>query len=209
MTGPHRGIPRVSAAALDALVSTGDDYSEFIPAEPAADGTFTGADETGTVRLRVDAEARVADLEIDGEWARRVRPDGFAPALFAAYVDATRQAVSARVTHTPAAGRSGGAERDRSGAGLRHRLEAALQASREAGRRLEQARTAPPPETITAHGPHGYVTARGRAGAIVGIEADPDAIRHATADRLRRDAVTALRTAQHAPADTHADDSWY
>lgn len=187
------GIPRVSVASLDAR----DDYPEFIPAAPSPDGMFAGADETGTIRVRVDAAARVADLEIDGEWHRRVRPDGFAAALFGAYVNAAHQAMSAaHAARIPESARSGDTGRDRAGDGMRHRLEAALQGSREAARRLAQARTAPAPEASTAHGPHGYVTARGQAGSIVAIEADPDAIRHTTADRLRRDALAALRSAQ-------------
>jgi hypothetical protein len=169
--------------------------------------TQEGADASDSVWLSLDARGGLAGVEISRHWRDRIGPAGFAPALYEAYVDATRKVLTAAglarlagtaaPTPTPAPDDSGAAP-VRDGDWLSATWAALDEVETELDRlsRLDSTAAAAMAQR-TVPGPDGLLEVRVRGGNVVGISGNATRIAGADVDRLRQEAVAVLRAAAH------------
>jgi hypothetical protein len=186
-----------------------------------------GTDESDSVRVTVDARARVQNVEVSRRWPERLDPTQLPAAIFAAYTSAVQQAF------TSAAASALAAEQDRAEPDLAQRqrfddeptatalpsagdpaddrewlaaiwstlddVHATL--SRTAGSAARGARA----DDTTVSSPHGHLVVHLRGRGLTGITGNPRQIRTATAEQLRAEALAVFRaaglTGEHQPAD--------
>lgn len=172
------------------------------------------SDTTGRVRVVVDAQGRVDDVEIDQRWRTQLAPEQLPNALMESYnagrVRAgeayTAAVMAAREAGVPAPQLSdgpakGGSERLRplgpdADREARWRRIREMLAEFEEGRARRARIIAEAGQTRELTGPCGYLTATVHRGTIVNITGDARKIQYASTDHLRQDALAILSIAK-------------
>ncbi|MFG1872470.1 hypothetical protein [Micromonospora arborensis] len=199
---------RLKLAGLDFL---GDDSALREQADRALRETgrelrpedCSGADQTGAVRVVVDTQREVSAVTIARDWRGRVGPNGFADALFEAYVAAVQAALEeAALLHLQTEERNpaapGQEPLDRSPdrdvdqhTWLRDTwrtlddLDAELDAAARLPRRTDES---------SMSSPNGCLTLHIRGGGITGVTGDAKRIARADAGQLQFEAHSLFRT---------------
>jgi len=165
---------------------------ELVRAHRGTSGRYQAADPSRSVQVTVDRAAKLVDVRISDNWTYHLAVERFADALFAAYTTAVRTAllVEAAGQEPP---RATAPPLELVPAGLseeewEYRTRALLADTEDELAALRHAEYVRPAED-ELRGRYGYLTLYLRAGAPVGITAEPGALRSADAERLRQDAL--------------------
>ncbi|GIH08614.1 hypothetical protein Rhe02_66810 [Rhizocola hellebori] len=208
-------------ASLDFMGSTAELESKARAAVLAAGTGFSppdrqeGADSTGSVRVTVDRQATVIDIQVSREWRDRVKPAEFPAALFAAYQAAITRAVEAEglAALVKDQGKSQH-ERERD----EHRRSVQIQDDLsysppeedrawlratwdklydldEKLHHLGRKEAAEPESKVPS--PYGHLVLRHQGTTITGITGDAERIASADPSRLRTEALAIFRAANH------------
>ncbi|WP_290052541.1 hypothetical protein [Amycolatopsis solani] len=183
-------MPDVSAvnAQLDNLLQPGDER-----VEPAAE--YEARDASHTIKVTVDAQRRLSDVDIQLRWSSRVPADQLAGVLFDTYIQAIQRAMvvelanaadpqpahlSADIPVDDVTGKSF----DEWIAGIRARISD-IDTRLEAIERAEAGRSAP--EATDVRSPLGFFLLHLRGGDPTGVSGSANILARAGADRLRQD----------------------
>ncbi|WP_412540049.1 hypothetical protein R8Z50_30165 [Longispora sp. K20-0274] len=174
---------------------------------------FMGVDPSNAVRVMVDEDGLVTDVEISAEWLRQVGASGLASAVFVAYANAVRTAMTAiAITAMTRAGTTYTQPRKtnsfpdpRAANGSDASWSTAATWSTLASIDTELDRLAAPSPTSglterTVASPSGLFVVRLRGRGIADVRGDARAIAGADVGQLRRDAVRVLRAAAQSAA---------
>lgn len=176
---------------------------------------YEAADATASIRIKVTHRALVLNVSINDGWRRKLAPEQFAEALLNAYREAIQMAISAeREERSSATSRRPGNEelakilRDYDDVGdvyadwytgVRAKLD-----------RIKQRRQAIKEYVATIkvdsldreiRGPNGYLTFQLQGGIPVNMTAAVSALRSASTELIREDAMAAFRTANLSAED--------
>jgi len=209
-------------ASLDFMGTTAELEAKAKAAVIAAGSDFTppprqeGADGSGAVRVTVDRQGTVVEVQVGREWRDRLKAADFPAALLAAYHAAAARAIEieglarlvAEQGKTPQEREA--QERQRSAqvrAGLdysppeddRAWLAATWGKIYELDEKLHQLSRPDPTEQQTrVPSPQGYLVLTHRGATITAITGDAERIASADQQRLRTEALAIFRAAQHA-----------
>ncbi|MGC7096814.1 hypothetical protein ACPZ19_19250 [Amycolatopsis lurida] len=159
---------------------------------------YEAADATNSIRVVVTPRARVLDIGISESWRKKLAPDQFAKALLGAYHSAVQTAFTAEYEN----GGPAVAERpvdDNANAtemhvdwytGIRTRLRKIDQRLRDLQDHESRGHDG------ELRSPNGYFILRMRGGGLVDITAPAAALRSASTELLRTDALTVFRSAE-------------
>lgn len=182
-------MPSASAvnAQLDDLLQPGGER-----VEQAAE--YEARDSSRTIKVTVDAQRRLSDVDIQLRWTSRIPADQLAGTLFDTYVQAVQRAMVVELANAGDAppGRSGEAlpVDDVTGtfdewiAGIKARISD-VDTQLEAIERLEAGRAAPAATEVRS--PLGFFLLRLRGGSPTGVSGSANTLARAGADRLGRD----------------------
>ncbi|EID54089.1 hypothetical protein [Saccharomonospora xinjiangensis] len=166
---------------------------------------YEAADATGSIHIAVNRRALVLSVSITEGWRKKLAPDQFADALLGAYREAFETAVSAAVTPgdsgRPANQAIAKILRDYDDddahadwyTGVRAKLDRIRQRRKAIKEYAAEARGGLLDREV--RGPNGYLTFQVQRGVLVGVTAAAPALRSASTDLLREDAMTAFRAA--------------
>lgn len=194
--------------ALAAVAAAGPDYR--VPQR------LEGADASGQIRVIVDPEGQVLDVEISPRWREQVPPAEFGSALYLAYVAAQGKAVEA-TTLAALVAEQNKSEDDREWD--RRRVRADIEDSlsyvpaederewlRQTWDKLYEIddrlhRTArgvlAEGEEKRAHSPYGYFVFTYSDQTVTGISGDVERIRNGEPGQLRTEALAAFRSVRY------------
>jgi hypothetical protein len=203
------GEALVNLDSLDGL-SSSDEVRVQGPAP------YQGADATDSVKVTVDARARMINVDVSDGWRERVGVTDFADALFDAYTAAVRKALTAaavtalagvpeqRPSQPPSMKEYTGSDVDwlRAKQTTLDRVHAELS-------RLATVDTAGAGREWTLSSPHGYLTLRLLGRSLAGIHGDVRRIARAGAAQLRFDALAAFRAAALTSETDPADEAYH
>lgn len=173
-------------------------------------GRQDGTDETGSIRVSMDRDGAVEDVDVNRQWSERLSAGEFANALLAAYNAAAAKHMNAAALAAFAAQERGEEPTRRTGydnatTGLPDPADervwfgaiwSKLSDNDDMLHRIERGeRLANNERTVT--GPHGYLTAQLDSRAITGIRGDAELIKSADAGQLRVEALAVFRAAHH------------
>ncbi|MGW4523717.1 hypothetical protein [Amycolatopsis sp. NPDC004378] len=190
-------MPDVSAvnAQLDDLLQPGGER-----VEPAAE--YEARDPSRTVKVTVDAQRRLSDVDIQLRWASRIPAEQLAGVLFDTYVQAVQRAMVVELANAgdEQPGRPGEIEPDDvTGktfdewiAGIKARISD-VDTQLEAIQRLEAGRSGPVSAEVRS--PLGFFLLHLRDGSPTGVSGSVTTLSRAGADRLRQDFVEVFATA--------------
>lgn len=172
---------------------------------------YEAADATSSIRIVVTPRARVLSVGISEGWRKKLAPDRFAEALLGAYHSAVQtafaaeyadggSAVSERAAHQgPAglprpAGNAGAAEAYADWhTGIRSQLQKIRQRLQAIKDYEAEAETGVRDAELRS--PNGYFTLQLQGGGLVAITATPSALRTASTELLREDALAVFHAA--------------
>lgn len=173
-----------------------------------APGRQDGTDETGSIRVSMDRDGAIEEVDVNRQWSERLGAGEFANALLSAYNAAAAKHMNAAALAAFAA-QERGEDPDRRGSfaggstGLPDPADervwlgaiwSKLSDNDDVLHRIERGeRLVSNERTFT--GPHGYLTARLEGGAITGIRGDAELIESADAGQLRVEALAVFRAA--------------
>ncbi|WP_134712308.1 hypothetical protein [Saccharomonospora xinjiangensis] len=165
---------------------------------------YEAADATGSIHIAVNRRALVLSVSITEGWRKKLAPDQFADALLGAYREALQTAISA--ADSGASGRPANQAiakilRDYDDddvhadwyTGVRAKLDRIRQRRKAIKEYAAEARGGLLDREV--RGPNGYLTFQVRRGVLVGVTAAVPALRSASTDLLREDAMAAFRAA--------------
>jgi hypothetical protein len=182
-------MPSASAvnAQLDDLLQPGGER-----VEPAAE--YEARDASRTIKVTVDAQRRLSDVDIQLRWTSRIPADQLAAVLFDTYAQAVQRAMVVELAN------AGDAQPSHSGevpvddvtgktfdewiAGIKARISD-VDTQLEAIERLEVGRTAPASSEVRS--PLGFFLLHLRGGNPTGVTGSATTLSRAGADRLRQD----------------------
>ncbi|MFF4595232.1 hypothetical protein [Amycolatopsis sp. NPDC001319] len=211
-------IPRTEAIneRLNELLRPGGERVEI-------SAKYEACDASGTIRVVVDSDRRLSDVDIRHSWATRIPPAQFTSVLFDTYVKAIQRAMvvqlandgDSRSNHPVA-----DTQPDEIGAkpyeewiiAMRARISD-IDTQLESIRRLEE-RRAPSAET-DVRSPLGFFVLRLQGGSPAGLTGSVDILAKAGLDRLRKDfldvfsatGLTAPGTLTNSPTRRRARDA--
>ena len=182
-------MPDASAvnSQLDELLQPGGER-----VEPAAE--YEARDASHTVKVTVDAQRRLSDVDIQLRWTSRIPADQLAGTLFETYIQAIRRAMVVELANAGDTQPSHPGEvpvDDVSGktfdewiAGIKARISN-VDTQLEAIERFETGRTAPAATEVRS--PLGFFQLHLRGGNPTGVTGSANTLARAGADRLRQD----------------------
>lgn len=196
---PLQDLPPLTDPAVlgdrDELRARAAAEPEVLPAD-----RYDGAEESQSIWVSVDPRCRVLSVDISSTWRKRLEPDGFAGALFAAYSAAVRQASAVgaprRAPAEPVAAGPEPVAPDPDTEVWLSKVRAWSAAMDERLAQLASARVAPP-DVREVRGPAGYVTLRLRGSVVVGITANAAALKSANPNTLRQDVLDAFDATEY------------
>ncbi len=161
--------------------------------EPAAE--YEARDASGTIRVTVDAQRKLTDVDIQRRWASRIPPAQLAGVLFDTYVKAVQRAMVVELANagdSPSDHRPADIPVDYAGpkpydewiAGIRARISD-IDSKLEHIRSLEASETTPAVSDVRS--PLGFFVLHLRGGSPAGMTGSVDALTKAGSDRLRQD----------------------
>lgn len=161
--------------------------------EPAAE--YEARDASGSIRVVVDAQRKLTDVDIQRTWASRIPPAQLAGVLFGTYVKAVQRAVVVALANAgdPApedrpsdapVHNTGPKPYDEWIAGIRARISD-IDAKFEDIQRLEANKAAPTETDVRS--PLGFFVLHVRGGSPTGMTGSVDALTKAVSGRLRQD----------------------
>jgi hypothetical protein len=183
-------------AQLDDLLQPGGERID-----PAAE--YEAHDASGNVRVTVDAQRQLTNVDIQRGWVSRIPATQLAEVLFGTYVKAVQRAVVVELANTSSPApdhRSTGTPVDDVSSkpydewitGIRAEIND-IDAKFEYIRRLEESRSAPAETDI--RGPLGFFVLHLRGGSPTSLTASVNALANAGSDRLRQDFLAVFSTA--------------
>jgi hypothetical protein len=182
-------VPSVAAvdAQLNELLQPGGER-----VEPAAE--YEARDASGTIRVAVDAQRKVTDVDIQRSWISRIPAPQLAGVLFQTYVTAIQRAMVVELANT---GEPAAAHRpvelpvlddsqsfDEWIAAIRARMND-IDDQLEHIHRLDASRTTPASSDIRS--PRGFFVLHLRGGSPAGLSGSVNTLANAGSDRLRLD----------------------
>jgi hypothetical protein len=169
--------------------------------EPAAE--YEARDASGSIRVVVDAQRKLTDVDIQRTWASRIPPAQLAGVLFDTYVKAVQRAVVVALANAgdPApddrgsdapVGYGGPKPYDEWIAGIRARISD-IDSKFEHIQRLEASKATPTETDVRS--PLGFFVLHLRGGSPTGMTGSVNALTKAVSARLRQDFLDVFSTA--------------
>lgn len=207
---PH-GRDRLELASLDFLGDAGELRARALEklrgmgGRPQPRDHYEGSDKSGSVVVTIDPDKFVKDVAVRSDWRDSIPADGFAWALFEAYVAAIAESAEFAALAALAADEASQREADPQDPPppvedfqvWRARVWDSLHAIGDTLHRTDQAaRDHARQQERTVSGPHGYLQIKVRGKGITGITGDPQRIKMAETYQLRAEALDAFRAAR-------------
>jgi hypothetical protein len=169
--------------------------------EPAAE--YEARDASGTIRVAVDAQRKVTDVDIQRSWVSRIPASQLAGVLFQTYVTAIQRAMVVELANTrelPAVDRpvelsalDESLPYDEWIAAIRARMND-IDDQLDHIHRLDASRTTPAPSDVRS--PRGFFVLHLRGGSPAGLSGSVNALANAGSDRLRLDVLEVFAAAE-------------